>query len=87
MNIQKMIIIISLSLMTNSIYANDIIKEDNNHSHHEHSKMHSNMNTSEEINNGNIIYVCPMHPEVIEDHIGNCPICGMNLEKVVLEEE
>src|SRR3982751_11746 len=24
-------------------------------------------------------YTCPMHPEVITDHPGNCPICGMKL--------
>jgi Cu+-exporting ATPase len=26
------------------------------------------------------IYICPMHPEVRQDHPGNCPICGMALE-------
>src|SRR5437588_11573100 len=25
-------------------------------------------------------YTCPMHPEVITDHPGNCPKCGMTLE-------
>ncbi len=25
-------------------------------------------------------YTCPMHPEIISDHPGHCPICGMNLE-------
>jgi Cu+-exporting ATPase len=25
-------------------------------------------------------YVCPMHPEVRQDHPGTCPICGMALE-------
>lgn len=24
-------------------------------------------------------YTCPMHPQIIEDHPGNCPICGMTL--------
>ena len=24
-------------------------------------------------------YTCPMHPEVITDHPGNCPKCGMEL--------
>ncbi|HEX7503555.1 MAG TPA: HAD-IC family P-type ATPase, partial [Acidobacteriota bacterium] len=27
-----------------------------------------------------IIYTCPMHPEVVQDHPGNCPKCGMTLE-------
>ncbi|MEO8049158.1 MAG: copper-translocating P-type ATPase [Acidobacteriota bacterium] len=26
------------------------------------------------------IYTCPMHPEVQQDHPGNCPKCGMALE-------
>ena len=25
-------------------------------------------------------YICPMHPEVRQEHPGNCPICGMALE-------
>jgi len=24
-------------------------------------------------------YTCPMHPEVVTDHPGKCPKCGMNL--------
>jgi YHS domain-containing protein len=26
---------------------------------------------------GKTIYTCPMHPEVQQDHPGNCPKCGM----------
>jgi P-type Cu+ transporter len=26
------------------------------------------------------IYTCTMHPQVLQDHPGNCPICGMALE-------
>jgi len=26
------------------------------------------------------VYTCPMHPEVQQDHPGDCPICGMSLE-------
>ena len=25
------------------------------------------------------LYTCPMHPQVIQDHPGECPICGMTL--------
>jgi P-type Cu+ transporter len=25
-------------------------------------------------------YTCPMHPEIVQDHPGTCPICGMALE-------
>lgn len=27
-------------------------------------------------------YTCPMHPDVVQDHPGSCPICGMTLVKV-----
>lgn len=26
------------------------------------------------------LYTCPMHPEIIEDHPADCPLCGMALE-------
>ena len=32
-------------------------------------------------------YVCPMHPQIIRDEPGNCPICGMTLVKKVVEPE
>jgi Cu(I)/Ag(I) efflux system membrane fusion protein len=25
------------------------------------------------------IWICPMHPEIMQNHPGNCPICGMDL--------
>src|SRR5271170_8507460 len=39
---------------------------------------------------GKAIYTCPMHPEVQQDHPGNCPKCGMTLEPktvAAVEEE
>lgn len=30
----------------------------------------------------NVIYTCPMHPQVRQSGPGNCPICGMTLEPV-----
>jgi len=33
------------------------------------------------------IYTCPMHPEVRQDHPGDCPICGMALEPVTVSAE
>lgn len=29
------------------------------------------------------IYTCPMHPEIRQDHPGNCPVCGMTLEPLI----
>jgi Cu+-exporting ATPase len=37
-----------------------------------------------------VLYTCPMHPEVQQDHPGNCPKCGMALEPMTVsavEEE
>ncbi len=28
------------------------------------------------------LYTCGMHPQVIQDHPGNCPICGMKLQPI-----
>jgi P-type Cu+ transporter len=35
-----------------------------------------------------VLYTCPMHPQIVQDHPGNCPICGMALEPAtaVVEE-
>jgi Cu(I)/Ag(I) efflux system membrane fusion protein len=33
------------------------------------------------------VYTCSMHPEIIRDEPGNCPICGMNLVKKVTEDQ
>jgi Cu+-exporting ATPase len=33
------------------------------------------------------MYTCPMHPEVRQDHPGDCPICGMALEPVTISAE
>ena len=30
---------------------------------------------------GDVKYTCPMHPQILEDHPGSCPICGMALVK------
>ena len=32
-------------------------------------------------------YTCPMHNEVMSDHPGKCPKCGMKLEKQKMTEE
>jgi len=30
------------------------------------------------------IYYCPMHPKILYDHPGRCPICGMDLVKKIV---
>lgn len=31
---------------------------------------------------GAVNYICPMHPQIISDRPGTCPICGMDLVKI-----
>ncbi|MEZ6136655.1 MAG: YHS domain-containing protein [Pirellulaceae bacterium] len=31
------------------------------------------------------VYTCPMHPEIEQVGVGDCPICGMDLEPLVVE--
>lgn len=33
------------------------------------------------------VYTCPMHPQIIRDKPGNCPICGMTLVKKITESQ
>ena len=37
--------------------------------------------------NRNVQYTCPMHPEIIKDEPGSCPICGMALEALMVTAE
>ncbi|MCO4844719.1 MAG: heavy metal translocating P-type ATPase [Sulfurovum sp.] len=37
--------------------------------------------------NKNVQYTCPMHPEIIKDEPGSCPICGMALEPLMATAE
>ena len=38
-----------------------------------------NTNTNEEM--AEVIYTCPMHPEIEKHEPGNCPECGIDLVK------
>ncbi len=64
------------------------------HAHHNKHQEHGPMATSVSpdqassaaMRTGNAnsaVYTCPMHPEIRQDHPGNCPKCGMTLEPMV----
>ncbi|RVT75372.1 efflux RND transporter periplasmic adaptor subunit [Flavobacterium sufflavum] len=40
-----------------------------------------------EMEHKNEIYTCSMHPQIIRDKPGNCPICGMTLVKKIIENQ
>jgi P-type Cu+ transporter len=33
---------------------------------------------------GEVLWTCPMHPQIVREEPGNCPICGMTLEPMTL---
>ncbi len=43
--------------------------------------------TTEKTWSDNMVYICPMHPEVTSDKLGKCPKCGMTLKSEVKEKE
>ncbi|MCL1076559.1 efflux RND transporter periplasmic adaptor subunit [Shewanella dokdonensis] len=45
-------------------------------------KVFSQVDTAQGSHGGTIKYVCPMHPQIVMDAPGTCPICGMTLQKV-----
>ena len=50
--------------------------------HHQSVDMHKTKISASELEN--IIYTCPMHLEIRQPSPGNCPICGMALEPVIV---
>jgi len=58
------------------------------HQHHPASGTQPESATGPTATPEGTVYTCPMHPEVQQDHPGNCPKCGMTLEpSIPLEEE
>jgi Cu(I)/Ag(I) efflux system membrane fusion protein len=40
------------------------------------------VNPAANASKGKTLYTCGMHPQIIQDHPGNCPICGMKLTPI-----
>lgn len=66
----RLIKIFSFALILTACSSNSE-KENHNMNEHEHSG-HENHNSSKK-------YTCPMHPEIIKNEPGQCPICKMDL--------
>ncbi len=49
--------------------------------------LHSARPTPQSQTSASSRYTCPMHPEIIRDGPGSCPICGMALEPVTVAAE
>lgn len=59
------------------------------HKFKEHPELYLDKDASPppETNSTSHTYTCPMHPDVIQDHPGSCPKCGMALEPVTFSGE
>lgn len=58
--------------------------EDHSCCHHEHGEKPNPIEVPAGVD---VIYTCPMHPEVRQEGPGNCPICGMALEPETITGE
>jgi len=48
---------------------------------HPHEYLYPNTVKDRDVNEEkSLVYICPMHPEVVQNRPGNCPKCGMSLE-------
>lgn len=53
----------------------------NNEKKEDHSQHQQQGTSNQQQAAGNQQYTCPMHPEVVKDKPGSCPVCGMDLVK------
>lgn len=53
------------------------------HDHHHHAHGKSPAAPAAGPVEPGTVYTCPMHPEIRQDHPGNCPKCGMTLEPLM----
>lgn len=70
------------------IYFKVLLPKNDTHTQHEGMTGMENMKMDDKDENMNtsaakekVPYTCSMHPEIIRDKPGNCPICGMQLVK------
>ncbi len=48
---------------------------------------HENHDNEQARAGAGVAYTCPMHPEIVQDHPGSCPKCGMALEPYSVDVE
>ena len=65
--------ILIISTITLTLFACSQEKQGDEHKSHEHAKDESPATK----------YTCPMHPQIIQDGPGKCPLCGMTLVPLV----
>lgn len=80
--------IVTTSLFVAFVLSSCQPKVEESQDHSNHSAPESTQEKKQEHNHKeNFYYTCSMHPEIKEDKPGKCPICHMNLTKVLIEDE
>ncbi|MFP5079721.1 efflux RND transporter periplasmic adaptor subunit [Pedobacter sp. JCM 36344] len=76
-------VILSLLLLVAVFFSACSEKKVTNHSQHEDTKQDTVAHSQHEHNEeaGIEVYTCSMHPQIIRDQPGKCPICSMDLVK------
>ena len=79
-------LIVLLAFATQGFISSCKAKKTTDHSQHEAMEkdtlaLHSTHKDEADDSAGVAIYTCSMHPQIIRDKPGNCPICGMQLVK------
>lgn len=70
-----------------SSYAKEKAPSTEKHEHH-HPRHHEHQHDTEsKSQTEHAEYTCPMHPEIVRDAPGDCPICGMALERRIVAPE
>ncbi len=57
------------------------------HDHSHHEEKHTATEKDQSTLPTGTIYSCPMHPEIQQEGPGSCPICGMDLEPILPQQE
>lgn len=57
------------------------------HDHSHHEEKHAATEKDQSTLPTGTIYSCPMHPEIQQEGPGSCPICGMDLEPILPQQE
>ncbi|WP_038126722.1 efflux RND transporter periplasmic adaptor subunit [Thiomicrorhabdus sp. Milos-T2] len=83
---KHLVSILFLFLSTTFFLNNADAEDGSTHSAASHSDSASSLPTLDDDPTALFKYVCPMHPQIVRDHEGSCPICGMDLVKQAFEQ-
>ena len=79
----KYLLLLLTLMLTGTLLATGCGSEDHAHDEMSPEELEQHVLESHTDEEGNIVYTCPMHPQVVRDAPGSCPLCGMALEPLI----